>query len=270
MKKSLFKLILGMFATVMLFSSCLGDGSNETGNSGAFAYITTDQTGIKYAVVDTYRITSTAIQGLEAGSCYLIDYRFSFENQSSSGIYQNATMSSQPVLLVSTMGAVGTATTVTETFNPYDFQPYAGSFDSPYGYNLGVAYIAKLKETDSPRAYFFYDAKKQFEMTNDGVTQEDVKENQIIIDVRFAHTNGADGSQIKAGRITVGNLYQIREAYKRSDKFKEGSGEYTDVAIKFRYNQLQSDDKTVKEDVYVGSWTPAPYSYYCFRYHKAE
>lgn len=265
MKKSLFKLILSTFAVVILFSSCLGDGNNEFGSDSSFAYIKIDQTtGVQCAAVDGIYITSTTIQTLEVGRCYLISYRVSSDNLSSSGIYQNATISSQPSSLTTTIGVVGAAS-IENTFNPYDFQPYYGSFDSFFGDNWGVVYTAKLKEKDTPRAYFFYDADKQYEMV-DGV-RKDVEKNQLIIDVRFNYTSGEDGSTIKTGRLTVGNLSIIKNAFQYSGNFEQGSATYADVAIKFRYNQLQSDDTTVKEDVYVGSWTSSLYS---FRYYKSE
>lgn len=261
MKKSLFKLILGVFATVMLFSSCLGDGGYESGNNNAFAYITTID-GKQCAAMDGCYFTSTLIETLTVGRCYILGYRTNLEAVNSKVFLAEDT--AQPIELTTTYGRVNTPT-VENTFNSYDFRPYYGSFDSFYGDNWGVVYTAKLKEKDTPRAHFFYDTEKQYEMI-DGV-RKDVGKNQIIIDVRFDYIPGADGSTVKKERLTVGNLSQIKNTYKDSDKFDEGSGTYVDVAIKFRYNQLQPDDVTVKEDVYTGSWTSAPYY---FRYYKAE
>lgn len=262
MKKSLFKLILGVFATVMLFSSCLGDGSREFENNNAFAYITTID-GKQCAAMDGCYFTSTLIKTLTVGRCYILGYRTNMEAVNSRVFLAEDT--AQPIELTTTYGRAGSPT-IEDTFNPLEFYPFLSYRpDSFMGDNWGVVYTAKLKEKDTPQAHFFYDTEKQYEMI-DGV-RKDVGKNQIIIDVRFDYIPGADGSIVKTQSLTVGNLSQIKNTYKISDKFEAGSGTYADVAIKFRYNQLQSDDTTVKEDVYVGSWTSAPYF---FRYYKAE
>lgn len=267
MKKSLFKLILGVSAIVILFTSCLGDGNNEFGSDNSFSYITTHpKTGKKVAALNEgIYISAPAIDALESGRCYLVSYRISTDNLSSSGIYENATISAVSSSITSTIGIVGSAIAMTDTFNPSDFIPYYGRFDDFVGDSWGFYYTAKLKEKDTPRAYFFYDEEKQFEMV-DGV-RKDLGKNQIIIDVRFNYTAGEDGSTIKAKRLSVGNLSRIKSEYKGSADFDPSAGDAVavNVAIKFRYNQLQSDDTTVKEDVYVGSWTSAPYN---FTYYK--
>ncbi len=266
MKKLLFNLILGTFTAVVLFTSCLGDGNNEFGSDNVFAYITThEKTGRKVAALSqAIYISSPTIDGLESGKCYLMSYRLSSDNLSSNGIYENATITGVSKSITPTMSIVGPVT-IEDTFNPSDFIPYYGRSDSFVGNNWGFLYTtAKLKENDTPRAYFFYDADRQYEMV-DGV-RKDVEKNQIIIDVRFNYVPGVDGgSVLKQQILSVGNLSQIRQEYKNSDNFEFGSGTYVNVVIKFRYNQLQSDNTTVKTDVYVGSWTSAPYN---FTYYK--
>ncbi|MFV0536113.1 MAG: hypothetical protein ACK5M3_01930 [Dysgonomonas sp.] len=268
MKKSLFKLILGISAIVILFTSCLGDSNNEFGSDNVFAYITThEKTGKKVAALSqAIYISSSTIDGLESGKCYLMSYRLSSDNLASNGIYENATITGISKSITPTMSIVGPVTTE-DTFNPSDFIPYYGRSDSFMENNWGFLYTtAKLKENDIPRAYFFYDADRQYEM-EEGV-RKDVGKNQIIIDVRFNYVPGADGgSVLKQQVLSVGNLSRIRQEYRGSDNFEFGSDTYVNVAIRFRYNQLQPDDVTVKTDVYVGSWTSTPYN---FTYYKDE
>ncbi len=264
MKKSLFNLILGVFTTAILFTSCLGDSNNEFGNDNIFAYITThEKTGEKVAALyNNVYISSSVIDALETGKCYLISYKVSTENLSANGVFENASVYGVSESITSTTGTVATPT-MEETFNPTDFAPYFVRPDSFMGDNWGFYYtITTLREKDTPKAYFFYDADKQYEMA-DGV-RKDVGTNQIIIDVRFNYTAGVDGgSVLTQQKMSVGNLSMIKSAFKYSDNFEKGSENYVDIAIKFRYNQLQSDKTTVKEDVYVGSWTSPPYF---FRY----
>lgn len=265
MKKSLFKLILGVFTTVMLFTSCLGDSSNEFGNDNIFAYITThEETGRKVAALyQGIYISSSTIDALESGKCYLMSYKVSTDNLSASGIFENATVSAVSESITNTTGVVSAAT-IEDTFNPTEFAPYFVRPDSFLDDNWGFYYTTTtLKEKDTPKAYFYYDVDKQYEMV-DGV-RKDVEANQIIIDVRFNYTAGVDGgSVLTKQRLSVGNLSLIKNAYKYSDNFEQGTDAYVYVAIKFRYNQLQSDN-TMETDVYVGSWTSSPYN---FLYYK--
>ena len=264
MKKSLFKLILGVFATVLLFTSCLGDSSRSEEFS-TFAYITTVD-GVQCAAIGGVYFWSPRIETLSQGRCYILGYRTNYEAYSSKILL--AEDIAEPILLTTTYSRIESPT-IEDTFNPISFAPYYGSSNSFYGDNWGVAYITtKLKESDTPNAYFFYDSNRQYEMV-DGVRQ-DVKKNQMIIDVRFNYTPGADGGTVlKRQCLSVGNLSQIRQEYKmkNSDNFEFGSEGYVSVAIRFRYNQLQSDGQTVKTDVYVGDWNP---SLYYLLYYKTD
>ena len=265
MKKSLLKLILGVFTTAILFTSCLGDSSNEFGNEGIFAYITThEKTGEKVAALyNNIYISSSVIDALEIGKCYLISYKVSTENLSSDVIFENASVYAVSESLTSTTGTVGSATTMTDTFNPTDFAPYFVKPDDFVGDNWGFYYtVTTLREKDTPKAYFFYDANTQYEMV-DGV-RKDLETNQIIIDVRFNYVAGVDGGSVLTQQeLSVGDLSAIKSAFKYSDNFEQGTDSYVYVAIKFRYNQLQSDKTTVTEDV-VGSWTSSPYNFLYF------
>lgn len=262
MKKSLFKLILGVFATVMLFSSCLGDGSYESGNNNAFAYITTID-GKQCAAMDGYYFTSTLIKTLTVGRCYILGYRTNWEAASSQIFHAEDT--AQPIELTTTYGRANTPT-VENTFNPSSFQPEITVYSDYLGNNCSFIYIAKLKEKDTPRAYCYYDVNRQYEMI-DGV-RKDVGKNQIIIDVRFDYISGADGNSANRTWRSVSNLSEIKSWYKQNSENYDASvsGDFVKVDVKFRYNQLQSNE-TVKEDVYFGSWTSSP----CyFAYEKEQ
>lgn len=264
MKKSLFKLILGVFATVLLFTSCLGDSNSSSENPNAFAYITTID-GKQCAAIGGVYFWSPRIATLSQGRCYILSYRTNYEAYSSKILL--AEDIAEPILLTTTYSRIEPPT-IEDTFNPISFAPYYGSSNSFYGDNWGFAYTAKLRDNDTPDAYFFYDSNRQYEMV-DGVRQ-DVKKNQMIIDVRFNYTPGADGGTVlKRQCLSVGNLSQIRQEYKikNSDNFEFGSDGYISVAIKFRYNQLQSDDTTVKPDVYVGDWNSSLYN---LLYYKTD
>ncbi|MDR1091468.1 MAG: hypothetical protein LBL79_10365 [Prevotella sp.] len=257
MKKSLFKLILGVFATMTLFSSCLGDSSNSRENPMAFAYITTKD-GIQCAAMDWYYFTSPIIKTLTVGKCYILGYRTNLEMASSQVIL--AEDIAQPIELTTTYGRVDSPT-VENTFNPSEFKPDVFFFNDYYGDNWSFSYRASLKEKDTPRAHCFYDVNRQYEML-DGV-RKDVEKNQIIIDVRFDYVPGADGSTRDAYWYSVSNLSGIKSSYKENPEKYDPTkiiDNYVIVAVKFRYNQLQSDG-TVKEDVYVGNWTSSPYSF---------
>ncbi|GAB6008202.1 hypothetical protein FACS1894179_05580 [Bacteroidia bacterium] len=261
MKKSLFKLILGVFATVMLFSSCLGDGNSSFENQ-TFAYITTKD-GVQCAAMDGNYFTSPLIKTLTPGRCYILGYRTNWE--AVSGNILLAEDIAQPIALTTTYGRVSSPT-VENTFNPSAFQPEIAVYSDYLGNNCSFIYIAKLKEKDTPRAHCFYDVNRQYEMI-DGVRQ-DVGKNQIIIDVRFDYISGADGSSVNASWRSVSDLSEIKRWYKQNSENYDPSvsGDFVKVDVKFRYNQLQSNE-TVKEDVYIGSWTSSP----CyFEYEKGQ
>lgn len=250
MKKSLFKLILGVFATVLLFTSCLGDSNNSSENPKAFAYITTKD-GVQCAAMDGLYFTSTFIKTLTVGRCYILGYRTNYESVSSQVFL--AEDIAQPITLTTTYGRVSSPT-VENTFNPSVFQPEIAVYEDYRGNNCSFVYKAKLKEKDTPRAYCFYDVNRQYEMV-DGV-RKDVEKNQIIIDVRFDYLSGADGSTIETTWRSVSDLSEIKNRYKLdSGKYDPTTSDsYVRVDVKFRYNQLQSDG-TIKEDVYYGNWT---------------
>jgi hypothetical protein len=265
MKKSILKLIFSAFVVVMLFTSCLGGGNNVFERSGSFAYIQYDPAKGVYAAVDQWYITSPLIKNLEVGRCYFISYRTSREVVGD--IYVAEDMA-QPVLLRTTQGSTGTAPD-DESFgdhrlNPTAFEPRYGSFDSFFGDNWGFAYRVRLKEKDTPRAYFYYDSARQSEMV-EGVLRP-VGKNQIIIDVRFDYFPGEDvGNATERLEVSVGNFSRIKSEYQYSDDFQwtgtmsDGS-RYAEVSVRFRYNQLQSDG-TTRNDVYVGQWSPNPYRF---------
>lgn len=255
MKKTLCKLILSTFAAGMLFTSCLGDGNNEFKSDNSFAYITTID-GKQCAAMDRYHFTSTMIQTLTVGRCYILGYRTNYEAASSKILL--AEDIAQPIELTMTYGRVDPPM-MENTFNPSAFQPEIFASTDYFGDNWCFIYKAKLKEKDTPRAHCFYDVDRQFEMI-DGV-RKDVEKNQIIIDVRFDYIPGADGSSVDLTWRSVCNLSGIKNRYKLdSGKYDPTTSEsYVRVDVKFRYNQLQSDGKTVKENVYIGSWTSPAY-----------
>lgn len=268
MKKSLLKLVFSAFAAVLMFTSCLSDGDSTTERSGAFAYIKYDMAKGQYAAVEGVHISSPFIKTLDVGECYLIGFRTSFE-QDAAGIYKAEDIA-QPVRLLTLPGRVESASFMEDTFNPTAFEPRYAFYNDFLGDRWGFIYRVKLKEKDTPRAFFFYDTEKQYEMV-DGV-RKDVEKNQLIIDVRFDFIPGADGSSVERNEVTVGDLGEIKNSYKNASPNFEWSGttndgtKYAQVAIKFRYNQLQSDG-TVKNDVYVGQWSSNPYM---FEYYETK
>lgn len=270
MKKSLLKLICGVFAISLLFSSCLGDSSSEESYNGVFAYITTrkaadGQSAQIVAAANGIYFTSNYIQTLTVGKCYLLSLRFDYANHLGNYIYQADDTAVPSELQQSRASVVSGSISMDDAFNPTDFapHPYALSYSNYFGDNWGVYFTATLKEKDTPVAYAFYDVDKQYEEI-DGV-RKDVGKNQIILDIRFANIPGADsGTEKSTGYLTVLNLSDIRNEYLRYVDF--GGKSTVDVNIKFRYNQLQSD-KTIKSDVYVGSWNETMYA---FRYINEE
>lgn len=267
MKKSLLKLICSVFAITLLFSSCLGDSSTEQSFNGAFAYITTrpaaeGQPGQIVAAVNGVYFTSSYIKTLNTGRCYLVSLRFDYANHLGNYIYQAEDTAVPTELPQSRASVVSGSIPMDDAFNPTDFAPSVASFDTFFGDCWGLSFVATLKEKDTPTAYVFYDRERQYEMI-DGV-RTDVGKNQIILDVRFANTPGADGTERSANYLTVSNLSDIRSVYEGNVEF--GGNSTVDVFIKFRYNQRQSDG-TIKSDVYVGSWTETKYA---FRYTNGD
>jgi hypothetical protein len=196
------------------------------------------------------------------GRCYILGYRTNYEAYSSKILL--AEDIAQPVALTTTSGVADAPTA--DTFNPSSFQPEIAVYSDYLGNNCSFIYTAKLKENDRPRANCFYDVNKQYEMV-DGV-RKDVEKNQIIIDVRFDYIQGGDlGSSVNRSWRSVCDLSNIKRQYQYSENYDPTvSGDFVKVDVKFRYNQLQSNE-TVKEDVYFGSWTSSP----CyFAYEKEQ
>lgn len=263
MKKSLLKLICSVFAITLLFSSCLGDSSTEQSFNGGFAYITTrpaaeGQPGQIVAAVNGVYFTSNYIKTLNTGRCYLVSLRFDYANHLGNYIYQAEDTVVPTELQQSRASVVSGGIPMDDAFNPTSFAPAVASFDTFFGDCWGLSFVATLKEKDTPTAYVFYDREGQFEMNSDGLKVETGK-NQIILDVRFANTPGADGTERSDEYLTVSNLSDIRSEYERNVEF--GGNSTVDVFIKFRYNQKQSDGSL--KEVYVGSWTETKYA---FRY----
>lgn len=257
MKKLFFKSALSLLAVAALFSSCLGESNNEIDRTNRFAYITSMNTtsagGVKCAASDGSYFTSSYIQQqLTTGSCYLISFRSSL-NSTYPNIY-DITETAPAVKLESTVGVVGPVTK-DDTVNPTSLAYIYGDPSNFYGNNWGFRYTVKVGKNDTPRAYFFYDRDNQTEDVN-GVPQPLAK-NRMIIDVRFDYVPGADNEKTQREVVSVGNLDNIlRNFVTDANRFEQSVDQlYTDVFFKLRYNQLQPDGTTVKENTLVGSWT---------------
>lgn len=270
MKKLFLKSVLSLLAVAafFVFSSCLGESNRDIDRSGSFAYVTTPKDGgVQYAAVDRIYITSSYIQQqLTSGSCYLMSFRSSL-NSTYPGIY-DVTETAQAVKLESTVGVVGSVSR-DDTVNPTSLSYIYGAPDIFYGNNWGFKYSVKVGKNDTPRAYFFYNRDNQTEEVN-GVSQPLAK-NQMIIDVRFGYVAGADDEKVQKEVISVGNLSNILTNFVTdANRFEQSVDQgYTDVFFKLRYNQLQSDGKTIKETL-VGSWTFASGQALFFRQAKAS
>lgn len=280
MKTSILKLICGVFSIAFLFSSCLGDSDNKIEIGVDYAFISTASNYTQIATVTgqsyggVMRIQSPQISQLQSGECYVLGYRITNTTMNSGGYYTAEDFGATPVKLNQTLGAA-TAPVVENDFNPTAFtvQYYnsgyaqSGSSFSPlFGDRWFFSASTPLKEKDEVFMYFYYDKSKQQEEVNGVMT--DVGDNKIIIDVRFKKISYGDGAQTSKSVVAVGNLSEIKRAFRNSDKFSYASGEKTRIVpIKFRYmKSVTEGSNTENRETLTGTWSTDSSGQYAFLY----
>jgi hypothetical protein len=243
-KKSL-KFICGTLLSVLLFSSCLGDGENSRQSGVEFAYITSANS-VPVAKTSTgMMVTSQEISLLPQGSCYLISYKVSSTSGSTNGVMnaENVTISQDPVsqsYLSNSVPVVRLDSLPVKEFYVSAFYP-----DNFLGDRWLFSGTTSLKQGESIRAEFYYDVKNQKE---NGVA---LKDNQVILDVRFIRTNvSTDITALDRDQsfLVVGDLGSLRASF----PLVNPSNQKTNLIIKFRYHRYQKDAPATV--LYIGDW----------------
>lgn len=280
MKTSILKLICGVFSIAFLFSSCLGDTNNKIEIAVDYAFISTTSTYSQIATVTgqsyggVMQIQSPQINQLQSGECYTLGYRITNASMNSSGYYTAEDYGATPVKLNQTLGAA-TAPVVENDFNPEAFtvvyynSGYAqngSSFSPLFGDRWIFGASTSVKEKDEVFMYFYYDKSKQQEEVNGVMT--DVGDNKMIIDVRFKKVSYGDGVETSKPVTAVGNLTEIKRAFRHSDKFSYASGEKVRIVpIKFRYmKSVTEGSNTVNKETLIGTWSTDSSGQYAFLY----
>lgn len=246
--KTIFIKVASILLVISMLTSCLGDGDNYIEVSEDFAYIKTDDLGSNYAM--TYKggpIKADKIQELIPGSAYYVSYKAGNSNGSYAVAERFDLLDKNPVPkagLYFGKPYFNLEHQINDTINPksmelgawYPFQEY---FDD----NWEIRYNVSRKLGDEFDVYFYYDNSEEGQSENG----EKLKDNQVIIDVRFVKSNKSGSSQDDNSTLhAMGSLKMVREMFR--PVYKEG---YADVAIKFRYIRDNNGVPTVS---YIGSF----------------
>ncbi|NDV93841.1 hypothetical protein D0T84_02770 [Dysgonomonas sp. 521] len=273
MKTSILKLICGVFSVGILFSSCLGDSDTNSSIGFDYAYITSVD-GVKVAAVANGRtyITTDQIQvkGQE-GQVYAMGYTINTSQTGGGGKYYIAEDSGQAMMLLTQRSAgIASPAAVEDDYTPTAFGVATYYADSGFfGDRWVFAAQAALKDKDEAWMEFYYDVDNQKEEVN-GVAQE-IGNNKIIIDIRFKKDARGDGALSSTTINSVGNLSNIRNYFRTSNKFSFNGEKYVYIPIKFRYHILKKDsnNQDVVTEVLEGNWnTDSSYKY--LLYYEAQ
>ncbi|NDV78573.1 hypothetical protein D0T57_06280 [Dysgonomonas sp. 511] len=240
-------------------SSCLGDGENSVENEEKLVYIT----NVNYtpcAATSIGWVTHSTIDGLVQGKCYRMGYKvvLNSANNMYAAEYVNV-LDPEPydesnlrwgVPYIDADNAIYASAMAIEHTYPTDH----------FGDSWLLSYNVSLKEGEEEEAYFYYDADNQQE--GDGNTNI---ENKVIIDVRFIKTN-VNTENVPARIVNkkiVLKIGQLRDNYSPVYT-SEGSYEYANIAVKFRYIQEEtpSGKPTEYNTKYLPSgtsWSTAPF-----------
>lgn len=247
-KTSLLKIFCSVFSVVLLMSSCLGDGDSSFTIEKDFAYITKDDYGRQYAVTSNGYIMHDNINKLISGSCYFIGYKIS---SSSANGYYNAEYVNILDNKAITTGLFQQPDGNLETIDPASLTIQAWSPSNAIGDNWLIGYNLTKKERDEVKVFFYYDSNNQKYTDGNTVVEIDpIKDNKIIIDVKFVVTDPVGGESVTDSFSAVGNLSSIRRGYTSfSPNFDGVSENYLNVPVKFRYQK-----KDASEPQYIGNW----------------
>ena len=279
MKTSILKLICGVFSIAFLFSSCLGDSDNKIEIESDYAFITTMGSAYTTVAAVTGRgygaryIQSPWINQSQTEECYVLGYRLTDLNSSTSGYYTAEDFGPVPVKLNQTRGTY-TAPSKQDDFAPTSFRILYYDLGQLYNYNsfFGDRWIwgvtTKLGEKDEVYAHFYYDPTNQKEEANGVMT--DIGENKIIIDVRFERQKYGDGTETNKEVACVGNLSDIKRYFQnQSGKFDYKGEKSVYIPIKFRYNKTVTEGgQDVVRQTIDGTWSTDNSRQYVFHYAK--
>ncbi|MDR2954126.1 MAG: hypothetical protein LBV43_03495 [Prevotella sp.] len=253
--KTLWYKISSVLFVIIVMSSCLG-GDSYYEDKNDYAYITyLDDMGRKCAIASAGYILSNNINNLEEGRIYNVGYKIN--TASSSGYYNadsfNILGDGEPIPKGNFKWGAPYSdipeSQKKDTINPSSvsvgnekllWSPY-DMFDD----NWMIQYNVSKKEDEEVEAYFYYDPAGQHQ------NGEALKENQIIIDIRFVKTEviEEDADVSNTSLYSMGSLSDVRDRY--TPTYESGESGAI-VAIKFRY--VRYNPSTRPEVSYIGEF----------------
>ncbi len=251
MKSNSFKITICALASIFLLSSCLGDQSESIESGKDLAYITTFN-NTKCAATNCGYITSTEIQAMALGECYLVGY--SISTPAVNGIYTpdrviNVSVTPLP------QSPLREGTPLSEQENNFAVDNLTIPFFYPTRY-MGdrwiFKYAATLNSNEKLIPRYYYDANNQVDKNGDNIKNK----NMVVIDVYFEKV--ITTNQPTSGMneyLTIANLESLRNLY--MPDFSQGTststGKNVDVQILFRYH-MNKGAGVPSEISYVGNW----------------
>jgi len=242
MKVSLMKLTCSVFGAALLMTSCLGDGESSFENTnGAFAYVTTIETGIKAAMTDIGPVASAdanVMNQLANDQCYIITYKVN-TSSTSSGAYvadyinvlENGNfIAKKDISLNEPYYGIDEGTVREDSINVNSIDLFAfHPSKSYYGDNWCISYaVNNLRDDDRVEAYFYYDDTNQKDEKGEDIGFD---KNKIVIDVRFIKNAGSGSGITKTQAYKyVCNMKNLRY---QSPSYGDDSN--VNVVVKFRY-----------------------------------
>ncbi|GAB6120258.1 hypothetical protein [Dysgonomonas termitidis] len=248
-KTSLLKIFCSVLSVVLLMSSCLGDGDSSFTIEKDFAYIVENNYGQRYAITSNGYIMHENITKLTAGNCYFIAYKII--SGSADGYYNAEYVNVLNDGKAITKGLFQKPAENLETISPSSLSIQAWSWNNAIGDNWLIGYNLAKKERDEVKVFFYYDPDNQKYTDGTTVVEIDpVKDNKIIIDIRFVITDAVGGESVNESSYAVGNLSSLRAGIAEfRPNFSGVSTDYVNVPVKFRYQK-----KDVTEPQYIGNW----------------
>lgn len=257
MKRKVFNFGFALSATVLLFSSCLGDNNSTYQGTNDFVYITSSNSSEKYAVSSEYiglAFTGEAIKTASSDRCYFASYKLSTSDMAPGGQIFNAQdlylgkaipQSSQVQFAKPpTSGTVIDSEIFLSKFSVQRFHP-ANVLGDKWLLSINI----KHTEGDEVNGYLYYDNKNQFV----DAAQTPLAKNKIILDILFTKksVSGKDGDN--TDYFFVADLDKVRTSYtmlvnangESVLSFNEENGtKYAPLQIIFRYKEINTDGTT--------------------------
>ena len=273
MKTSILKLICGVFAVGLLFSSCLGDSDNKININNDYVFVTT-KNSMKVAAVASYRtwIVTDQVNASNTieGQYYTMGYSINTSQSLGNGVYQG-TDYGQPLVRIEQTSVAVKAPDRVDDFNPTTFtSPFPYPIKDFFGDGWVFGAQAQLKEGTVTDMYFYYDASNQKEEVN-GVVQE-IGNNKIIIDVRFGKSLEGNGALGSRAVLYVAKMTQLRSYFQyQSGKFSFNNEKSVAIPIKFRYNKTVTENgKDVVKETLDGNWNTDSSAKYLLYFESAS